>query len=534
MKPLDARPNPTGLPGLVFLALALLLAGQVWAAPRAVPAGGTAVVALPTELEGLDPGRAMSRSTWRVLSCVFETLVRPGERAGEVVPALAATWESGEGGREWLIHLRRDVYFHDGQRLTAHAVVLSLRRQFDPQITPSVSQRAQYAFWRGLLGGSPGVVKSVSAVDSDTVRIVLREPVRDFLEILAHPPLAIVSPAMARGGDGAAPVGTGPFRFVEWRSGQRLTLESNLHYWGGRPPLDYVIFTCVPRASARSRELLRGNADFSVALDLLEVDSLKESSSGTLEVWTGSGLNSWSLAMNCSRRPWSDIRTRVALQGSLPRSDLARRFARSRGLAAAGFLSPKCWAYDPTLKAPGYQPERAKRLLSRVRAPKSVDLLYPLESPVVADTQGLALQIAGRLAAAGLSATPRAIDGAELVRRLQRGSYDLALLLEERGVVDPDLALYPAWSRENLQGGGNYSRFSSGRLQDLLVMGRTVADRTHRRQVYSEVQEQLQEASPAVPLAWSLEVLARRRSLNGVTVDRLGMLDFSRAWLGHR
>lgn len=511
------------------MALALLLAGQAWAAPRAVPAGGTAVVAVPSELEGLDPGRSVRRTSWRVQSCVFETLVRPGERAGEVLPALAATWESGDGGREWRLHLRRDVYFHDGQRLTAHAVALSLRRQFDPEVTPSASRRALFAFWRDLLGGNPGVVKSVSAVDSDTVRIVLRAPVRDFLEILAHPPLAIVSPAMARGSDAAPPVGTGPFRFVEWRSGQRLTLESNLHYWGGRPPLDYVIFTSVPRASARSRELLRGNADLSVALDLLEVDALKASEA--LEVWTGSGLNSWSLALNCSRQPWSDIRTRVALQQALPRADLARRFAKTRGLAATSFLSPKCWAYDASLKPPAYSPDRARRLLQRVRLPQGLELLYPTDSPVVADTQGLALAIAGRLAAAGLSATPRAVDSAEFLRRVQRGSYDLALVLEERGVTDPDVELYPDWSRDNR---GNYSRFSSGRLQDLLDMGRTVADRGHRRNVYAEIQEQLQEAAPAVPVAWSLEVLARRRSLNGVSVDRLGMLDFRGAWLGHR
>lgn len=521
--------------GFVLLLLLVFLASHALAAPRAVPAGGTAVIALPAELQGLDPGTATELSTWRVLSCVFETLVRPGAEPGQVQPGLAASWECTGGGLEWTFHLRKDVYFHDGKPLTATAVAMSLRRQFDPLMTPSPSRRGRFSFFRSLLGGKPPVVRQVALLDTDSVRVVLREPVQDFLEILAHPPAAIVSPSMAAArSDGAIPVGTGPFRFVERRPGQRVTLESNLHYWGGRPPLDHLVFTVVPQASSRQRELTRGNADMAVALDLLEVDALKASSAGVLDVVPGAGLNSWALGMNCSRHPWSDIRTRLALQQAVPRADLARRFARSRGLVATGVLSPRSWAWDRTERSRPYEPARARRLLGRVRLPDafSVDLLYPLRSPVVADPAALATVLAGRLQAAGLAVTPRGLDPEELAARLRQGSYDLALLLEEQGRVDPDVELYPDWSREN--GGTNIARFSSGRLQGLLAMARTAPGRQHRAQLYREIQQQLGEAAPTVPLAWSLEVMARRRSLNGVSLDRLGLLDFSRAWLGHR
>ncbi len=521
--------------GAVLLVLLLMLGQRVAAAPQAVPAGGTVVVALPGDLQGLDPGLATDRSTWRVLSCVFETLVRPGPEPGQVRPGLATSWETSADGRQWTLHLRRDVYFHDGQPLTAAAVALSLRRQFDPLATPSPSRRAQFQFFRSLMGGNPPRIQQVTPLGSTSVRIVLRQPVRDFLEILAHPPCAVVSPAMATAGGGVTPVGTGPFRFVERRQGQRVTLESNLHYWGGRPPLDYVVFTVVPQASARQRELVRGNADMAAAVDLLQVDSMK--ASGAFDLAPAGGLNSWSMVMNCARHPWSDIRTRIALQHALPRVHLAGLFGGTRSRAASGVLSPRSQAWDRSEQGYAWDPARARRLLARVRLPQasSVALLYPAESPVVADTAGLASQVAAGLASVGLSVSTRPLAAAEFSACLRQGGYDLALVLEEQGQVDADLELYPDWSRENsVPGGSNLSRFSSGRLQELLDLARTAPDPEHRKQLYREVQRQLWEAAPRVPLAWSLEVTARRRALQGVTADRLGVLDFSRAWLGHR
>ncbi len=524
--------NPARVLGALLLLLlpALLPWGPqgLGATPREVAAGGAAVVALPADLRGLDPGEVMDRTSWRVLSCVFETLVRPGPEPGQVLPALAASWTSSGNGREWVLELRRGVRFHDGEPLTASAAANSLRRFSDPG-----PRRGRGTFFRCLLGGPTPVVQHVRALDSHSLQIVLREPTPGFLEVLAHPPMAIVAPSMVAPGAGEArPVGTGPFRFVERRSGQRVTLESNPQYWGGAPALDHLVFTVVPRASARQRELARGNADMALAVDLLAVDELKKS--GTFRLAPAGGLNSWSLVMNCSRNPWSDIRTRLALQHALPRAVLARNLAGSRMAPATGVLSPRSWAFDETERGYAWRPERARRLLSRVRMPSSepVLLLYPAESPVLADPGALARKIAEGLTKVGLPVRPRALPPAEFTDCLRRGAYDLALQLEEKGMVDPDLDLYPAWSRENrFPGGTNVSRFSSGRLQDLLVMARSIGEPEHRLRLYGEIQQQLWKAAPTVPLAWSLEVNAWRQELEGVTVDRLGIQDYSRAGL---
>ncbi len=517
---------------LVFLVLLLPLGTRGLGATLRDPAlGGTAVVALPSDLQGLDPGEVTDRTSWRVLSCVFETLVRPGPDPGQVLPGLAISWESSGQGREWLLHLREGVFFHDGTPLTAAAVARCLRRFSDPG-----SGWGGNLFFRSLLGGPTPVVEQVMAVSPHSLRLVLREPMPGFLEILAHPPMAVVAPSMVSAGSGPPrPVGTGPFRFLERRPGQRVTLESNPHYWGGPPSLDHLVFTVVPRALARQRELSRGNADMALAVDLLAVDDLKKA--GTFHLAPAGGLNSWSLVMNCSRNPWSDIRTRLALQHALPRAELARDFAGSRMAPATGVLSPRSWAFDETERGYTFRPERARRLLSRVRLPSSepVLLLHPTESPVLAAPGALARRIARDLSQVGLPVRTRGLPAPEFTDHLRRGAYDLALQLEEKGMVDPDLDLYPAWSRENrFPGGTNVSRFSSGRLQELLEMARSISEPTHRVRVYAEIQQQLWKAAPTVPLAWSLEVNAWRRDLRGVTVDRLGILDFSRAGLVRR
>ena len=517
---------------LLFLSALLPWGTQgLGAAPRGKPVGGAVVVALPADLQGLDPGEVMDRTSWRVLSCVFETLVRPGPEPGQVLPALAVSWKTSGNGREWVLHLRRDVRFHDGKPFTAADAARSLGRFSDPG-----PRRGRTTFFRCLLGGATPVLRHVRALDSHTLQIVLREPMPGFLEILAHPPMAIVGPSMVvpEGGE-ARPVGTGPFRFLERRSGQRVTLESNPQYWGGAPALDHLVFTVVPRASARQRELVRGNADLALAVDLLAVDELKKA--GTFGLAPAGGLNSWSLVMNCSRNPWSDIRTRLALQHALPRTALARSLAGSRMAPATGVLSPRSWAFDETERGYAWRPERARRLLSRVRMPSSEPLwlLYPAESPVLADPETLARKIAEGLTKVGLPVRPRALPPAEFTDCLRRGAYDLALQLEEKGMVDPDLDLYPTWSRENrFPGGTNVSRFSSARLQDLLVMARSIAEPEHRLRLYGEIQQQLWKAAPTVPLAWALEVNAWRQELQGVTVDRLGIQDYSRAGLVRR
>jgi len=212
-------------------------------------------------------------------------------------------------------------------------------------------------------------------------------------------------------------------------------------------------------------------------------------------------------------------------------------FGGTRSQAASGMLSPRSRAWDPNERGYAWDPARARRLLVRVRRPETseVVLLYPAESPVVADTAGLARRVADNLASVGLAVRPQALPSAELGMCLARGGFDLALLLEEQGWVDADLELYPDWSRENsVPGGTNISRFSSGRLQELLDLARTAPDAEGRVRLYREVQQQLHRAAPRVPLAWSLEVTAHGQRLRGVTVDRLGILDFSGAWLGSR
>ncbi len=520
------------LVGAVLLVILLILVHRVAATSRDLPAGGTAVVAIPSDLQALDPALTCDRSTWRVLSCVYETLVRPGPEPGQVRPGLATSWEVSADGLRYTMHLRRDVRFHDGRPLTASAVARSLLRQLDPKAAASRFGGGRFVFLSSLLGGTPPRIQRIIPWGTGSVRIELRQPVRDLLEILAHPPCAVVAPTVASSSGRSSPVGTGPYRFVENRPGQRVTLESNPGYWGGRPPLDNLVFTVVPQAAARQRELVRGNADLATAVDLLQVDSLKAAG---LVVSPAGGLNSWSLVMNCSRHPWSDLRSRVALQHALPRVKLARMFGGTRSVAATGMLSPRSRAWDPGERGYAWDPARARRLLARIRLPRAMPmaLLFPTASPVVADTAGLAGRVADGLASVGLAVRPQPVTAEELEACLARGGFDLALRFEEQGRVDADLELYPDWSRENsIPGGTNVSRFSSGHLQELLDLARTDPDARRRNRLYREVQQHLNRAAPRVPLAWSLEVTAHRRRLRGVTVDRLGILDFSGAWLG--
>jgi peptide/nickel transport system substrate-binding protein len=487
--------------------------------------GGTLLVDLAGEPASWDPSQVQDLAGWRVLSCLFETLVRPGPRPGQYLEGLARSWRQSRDGREWVFFLRRDVYFHDGRPMNAFSVVFSLRRQFDPQRRPYRTALAQHVVAQSLLGGNPPVLERVEALDEFSVRLVLRQPLQDFLEILCQPAMAVVSPAVVLQTD--QPVGTGPFRLAEWRAGQRISLRANLHYYRGRPFLDQLVFRSVADPAARAREIERGNADLAASVDPAEADRLK--GLPDLVVERRPGTDGAFLYMNCSQLPWSDQRARVGLSQALHRRALARQFYGERGRPAGGVVPPESWAFDGSVKGYAFDRDRAFRLLRDVGRNYRPQLLVARDSRSLARPAEAAAEVARSLQAVGLAVDPRLVENEELRARLSRGDYDLALVVEELGEVDPDLYLYPRWSRSNLRRGGtNWARWSNDPMQNLLTQGRTTSDRLP---VYRDVQRRIQEAAAVVPLAWGPELLAWRRQVRDLGIDRLGLLHFEAAWL---
>src|SRR5207253_103961 len=206
------------------LALCILLLGCSDGKPQTE---ATVLVGRASDIIGLDPARITDSDSAEVTEQIFDHLVRYRIDSTEIEPSLAMRWDVSENGRAWTFHLRPNVRFHDGTPFTADAVVFSFDRQRDPH---HPFHQADFTYWENTFRN----IQSVEKVNDLTVRITIERSYAPFLANLAMFPVSIVSPEAVRKWGPEFyrhPVGTGPFRFVEWSQGERVTLEGNPQYW---------------------------------------------------------------------------------------------------------------------------------------------------------------------------------------------------------------------------------------------------------------------------------------------------------------
>jgi len=451
----------TGVTAAVVLGLALPAAAQQ----------SDLVIGIQLEPPVLDPTINAAAAIGEVTyDNVFEGLTRI-EEDGSVVPALATDWSVSDDGLTYVFHLRQGVTFHDGTTFDADDVAFTFGRLLAAE-SPN-PQKALFA-----------AVDDVVAVDPATVEFRLSQRFGDLLYDLSWPAAVIVAPE-SEGANALTPVGTGPFRFVEWAEGDHVTLARYDGYWGEAPALATATFRFISEPATAANALRAGDVDAFPNFPAYETVPLFQNDRA-FTVAIGATEGEVIMSINNAAEPFDDLRVRQAISHAVDRQTIIDGAVFGYGIPIGSFFSPGNAAYVDLTGVYPYDPARARALLAEAGYPDGFSTTLTLPPTVYAMRSGEI--IAQELRDIGIEARIEQVDWARWLSDVFTDrNYDLTIVAH----VEPnDIEIF---ARD-----GYYFNYVSQRFRDTMAEVAVAADPAERTRLLQQAQRILAEDAASV------------------------------------
>jgi peptide/nickel transport system substrate-binding protein len=459
------------------------------------------VVAYPDIPSDLHPHRGGSEYAQSIGANVYEALTaRDAELS--VGQRLARSWRTPDE-RTWVVELEEGVRFHDGTELVAEHVSRSIEAaRSDP---------------RSFYHDAVDVIETVAVHGSRTIVFETRRPVADLPSRLSYVAICTENPA------GGPPLGTGPYRVVEFEPGSRVRLGRFPSYHGEAPRVASLEFAAIADAGSRLHALRDGSVDLvpSRGVPLQQLEAAAEDPD--LVVSSRLGVRIYFLVMDVSRpenpdaaggkgNPFLDTRVRRALTLAVDRGALARH-PDVRGEAIDQLAVPGAFGYHRGLAAPRHDPEAARRLLAEAGYPDGFEVALD----IAADSQEVLASLEGDLGGVGIRILPRLQRIADLLERVRRRDTALAMVswiatAADLGASAEYLLHTPTQSYGRYNGGS----WSNPEADALIEASAAAFDPARRAGLLLRLAEIVAEEAPVVPLIRNRDSYALRRGLQFV------------------
>ncbi len=502
-----------------FGSLAIILALPLASCQRsAKPEPITLTFARGADSQKLDPADVDDGESMKVLVNVSEGLVRFKHGATEPEPCLATSWTISPDGLTYTFKLRAGVKFHDGTPLDAPAAAFSFLRQMDKS-NPAHLPDATFAYWSAMFN----MITAVEVVDPMTLRLRLREPNAPLLASLCIPAAHLISPKFI---DQRHPVGTGPFRFVDWVPNERITLDANPDYWDGKPAIDRLIFKVVPDSSTRLIQLQTGQIQ---ALDGIDPNSLSIIKADKhLTLLTAPGLNVCYLAFNCQKPPLNSKMVRRFIAAAIHKKDIIDDVYRGAAIVAKNPLPPFIAGYNNAI--PEQPPRAIDQWLPVLKRPIRLEVMTN-PRPYLPNPLRAAEMIKADLAKAGIPVEIVPNEWGAHLSRTSHGDHEMALMGWVGDNGDADNFLYVLLDKDTATLGSalNICFWMNDAYHDLMIAARRELDPEKRAALYRKAQEIVFEEAPMVPLAHAEQLMACRANVDGILFEVDGDILFRNA-----
>lgn len=485
-----------------LFALATIVAPIVLAAPADAAPRGQLVAALDSDRETLDPHQATGTIDYMVLMHVFDHLVARNPESMKLVGGVAESWKFVDD-LTWDFRIRKGVKFHNGEALNAEAVKFSIDRVLDP---------ARNSYLRDRFKG----ITQVQVTDELGIRIRTEKPNPVLLERLTN--LAILPPKYVKEkGDAHIaknPVGSGPYRFLEWARGQRLVVEAHPGYWGPEPAVKTLVFRPILDVGTAIAEMLAGGVDF---IRLVPPDQIPViEASGKAYITSAPIIRviflNFDVVGRAGASPVQNIKVRQAISHAIDVGGIIQHVLGGRGLRIGTVVNPMKFGHDVSIKPVPYDPGRAKQLLAEAGHANGVTLAFMTYAGSIIASRQVGDAVAGYLAKVAIQTNRQHIEDIGLSSNLERTGKLKDIYLASWGswsVFDADMILYPRFHSSEA-----FAYVRDPQLDRWLDMGRNTVDPKKRMEVYSQVQRYVAEHSLVLPMYAQTSVMAVSNRIN--------------------
>jgi ABC-type dipeptide transport system, periplasmic component len=489
-------------------------------------ASGTLVVAGSGEPATLESANAHDSVTMHVQRQIYDRLINVKPGSTDLAPGLATSWAPNKDATSWTFTLRRGVKFHDGTPFNADAVVFNLRRWWDKSDPNGLRDQGRtFSIVADLLGGYKGeknaIIKNIVKVNDSVVRVDLTRPNTVFPVQMSASYWGIASPAAikAQGAKYGTPqgtaVGTGPFVFGSWRSGDRVTLRANTAYWGSKPKVDTLIIRSIKDPKQRLNELRAGTWD--LVGDLQPDDMKAIQADKNLVLYKRPSFNLGYIGLNNRNEYLKNPKVRQAISMAINRRAVVDAFWSGLGRTDTSIVPPALgWATSSKVPADyKFDPAAAKKLLAEAGYPNgfTLDFWYmPITRSYFPQPKASAEAMAADLADVGIKVNLKTEDWAKYLDDLFAGRLSMFQIGLIGDYGDPDYfygALYNPTSTNDI--GWN----APAELDTLLQQARSGLTRQARAQAYARIHELTYNAGYRIPLVHSQSVAAARSYVKG-------------------
>lgn len=450
-------------------------------------------IALNGKPKGVDP-HMYSEVTGGIMSQqIFNSLVEIDEN-GNIIPELADSWEFKDP-TTLIFNLHKGVKFHNGDELKASDVVFSLERMKNKPAS--------------MIMIDP--IDKAEALDDYTVKITLKQPFSSILYNLAHPRTSILNERSVKEMKddlSIAGVGTGPFKLVEWGTGEQITLETFKDHFLGAAKYDKLIVKTITENTARAMAIEAKEIDIAYTVAPIDLVNLKENPD--LVIVSKPIVSTEFVVFNFGKEKLQNKALREAIAMAIDKKGIIEAIYNGLAIEATSCISNVAFGHSEKITGIPRDMEKAKKIIEE-------NGLTGTKLKVTTNDNPTRVQVAqiiqSNLKEIGIELEIEVVAWATYLQDLGNGNFELKLGGWSGGTGDADNILYPLFHTNSIGAAGNHGRYSNPELDKYIEAGRVTSDPEERKANYEIAQQMVQDDVVCVPLYYSVDNMVMRKNI---------------------